>query len=172
MNMTDQHTPANDWRKCFRDGFAPQLSADELDALAVACETDDPRLVQGCTTFPLPEHSNAGEAVERGCMSGYVGAIRHGGFACSADAARAVAFSVPVPVPTPHVPITNYTPATVGDCEEEFAQMCFKADELLGEPAACRWFLNWFDDTPREQMLKELGAECRNVLAARAPSLV
>jgi hypothetical protein len=48
---------------------------------------------------------------------------------------------------------------TVGEVEEYFARMCFEADSALGEPAACRWFLNWFDDTPRDVMFKELSAE-------------
>src|SRR5262245_59177443 len=35
---------------------------------------------------------------------------------------------------------------TVAEVEEFFARCCFEADRLLGEPAACRWFLNWYDD--------------------------
>jgi hypothetical protein len=38
---------------------------------------------------------------------------------------------------------------TVAEVEEFFARVCFEIDERLGEPAACRWFLNWFDDSPR-----------------------
>jgi hypothetical protein len=45
---------------------------------------------------------------------------------------------------------------TVGEVEEFFARACFDADQRLGEPAACRWFLNWFDDTPRNRMRHEL----------------
>lgn len=45
---------------------------------------------------------------------------------------------------------------TVGQVEEHFAQCCFDADQRLGEPAACRWFLNWYDDTPRDEMRREL----------------
>lgn len=45
---------------------------------------------------------------------------------------------------------------TVGEVDEFFARMCFEIDKKLGEPAGCRWFLNWFDDAPREVMLKEL----------------
>lgn len=56
----------------------------------------------------------------------------------------------------------------VGEVEDYFATVCFRADSLLGEEAACRHFLNWFDDTPREQMLCELLAEVRLVLAKRA----
>jgi len=56
---------------------------------------------------------------------------------------------------------------TVGEVEEFFARMCFEIDQRMGEPAACRWFLNWFDDTPREQMRSELLGEVQRVLAQR-----
>lgn len=55
----------------------------------------------------------------------------------------------------------------VGEVEEFFARICFEADQRLGEPAACRWFLNWFDDTPREVVRRELLAEVEQTLAAR-----
>src|SRR5438132_200227 len=54
---------------------------------------------------------------------------------------------------------------TVGEVEEFFDRMCFEIDQLIGEPAACRWFLNWFDDTPREEMRHELLAEVWRSLA-------
>jgi hypothetical protein len=57
--------------------------------------------------------------------------------------------------------------ATVGEVEEFFARVCFEADQRLGEPAACRWFLNWFDDSPRDEMRRELLAEVERALAAR-----
>ena len=57
---------------------------------------------------------------------------------------------------------------TVGQVEEFFARACFEADQRLGEPAACRWFLNWFDDTPRDEMRRELLAEVELALAGRA----
>jgi hypothetical protein len=44
----------------------------------------------------------------------------------------------------------------VGEVEEFFAKLCFKVDEELGEPAGCRWFLNWWDDTPREEAVAAL----------------
>jgi hypothetical protein len=56
---------------------------------------------------------------------------------------------------------------TVGEVEEYFARLCFEADQRLGEPAACRWFINQFDDWPRDQMRRELGAEVERVLAER-----
>ncbi len=56
---------------------------------------------------------------------------------------------------------------SVGEVEEFFARACFEADQRLGEPAACRWFLNWFDDSPREVMRRELLVEVEHALAAR-----
>lgn len=58
---------------------------------------------------------------------------------------------------------------TVGEVEEYFAKLCFLADQTLGEPAACRWFLNWFDDVPREEMRKELLAEVQLAINQREP---
>jgi hypothetical protein len=51
--------------------------------------------------------------------------------------------------------------------EEFFARMCFEIDQRLGEPAGCRWFLNWFDETPREEMRQQLLAEVKRALAQR-----
>src|SRR5438046_3007831 len=45
---------------------------------------------------------------------------------------------------------------TVAEVEEFFARVCFEADQCLGEPAACRWFLNWFDETPRGDIRQQL----------------
>lgn len=56
---------------------------------------------------------------------------------------------------------------TVAEVEEFFAAQCFDADQRLGEPAACRWFLNWFDDTPRGESFPELLNEVNRVLAER-----
>lgn len=48
---------------------------------------------------------------------------------------------------------------TVESVEEYFGALCFRADQKLGAAAACRYFLNWYDDTPRETMRRELLAE-------------
>jgi len=58
---------------------------------------------------------------------------------------------------------------TVGQVEEYFARLCFEADQRLGEPAACRWFLNWFDDTPRNEMRRELLVEVERAIEKRRP---
>lgn len=56
---------------------------------------------------------------------------------------------------------------TVAEVEEFFARMCFEIDQRLGEPAACRWFLNWYDETPRNEMREALLAEVNLTLAQR-----
>jgi hypothetical protein len=56
---------------------------------------------------------------------------------------------------------------TVAEVEEFFARTCFEIDQRLGEPAACRWFLNWFDETPRDEMRQLLLAEVMRALAQR-----
>lgn len=54
---------------------------------------------------------------------------------------------------------------TVGEVEEFFARLCFDTDQRLDEPAGCRWFLNWFDETPRDEMRALLTAEVKQNLA-------
>ena len=56
---------------------------------------------------------------------------------------------------------------SVAEVEEYFARMCFETDQRLGEPAAIRWFLNWFDETPREAMRRQLLGEVNRTLAGR-----
>lgn len=56
---------------------------------------------------------------------------------------------------------------TVGEVEEYFAKACFETDRLLKEPAACRWYLDWFDDAPRDVMRRELLAEVELELLRR-----
>lgn len=55
---------------------------------------------------------------------------------------------------------------TVGEVEGFFAKACSDAGATLGEPAACRRFLNWFDETPRPEMLATLAGWIDDVLAA------
>lgn len=130
----------NLWRQVWRDGFAPILPIDGLTALATALREDDKKLIQGATTTPLPLMCVMDWPVEAGDCLAFMGAVTHGGFGT----------------------------ATVGECEEFFAKCCYEADQLLGEPAACRWLLNWYDDTPRDEMRRELLAEVESVLENRA----
>ena len=50
---------------------------------------------------------------------------------------------------------------TVGEVEQYFAEVCFEADRLLGEPAAVRFFLLWYDGVPRDEMRRLLIKEVR-----------
>ena len=61
---------------------------------------------------------------------------------------------------------------TVGEVEEFFARCCFEADKRLGEAAACRWFLNWFDDTPRDEMRLNLLVEIDREIEIRTSPVV
>lgn len=56
---------------------------------------------------------------------------------------------------------------TVGEVEEMFARCCFECDQNIGEPAACRWLLNWYDETPRDVMRRELAGEVELELIRR-----
>lgn len=56
---------------------------------------------------------------------------------------------------------------TVGQVEEHFAKCCFEADARLGEPGACRWFLNAFDDWPRPEMIRNMLPEVEYELGKR-----
>lgn len=128
-----------DWRNVWHGGFAPVLPTESLEALAEALRADDVRLTQGSTTTPPPLMCVQDWPCEAGCALGFCGAVANGGFGN----------------------------ATVGQCEEFFARACLEADQRLGEPAACRSFLNYFDDAPRDQMRNELLAEVELVLAER-----
>lgn len=56
---------------------------------------------------------------------------------------------------------------TVDDVNTFFAKTCLAADDQLGEPATTRYFLNWFDKTPRYQMRRLLLAEVEQSLQTR-----
>ena len=58
---------------------------------------------------------------------------------------------------------------TVGALEGYFDELCTSADLAVGEPAACRHFLDWFDGTPRTAMRRQLLAEVERTLA-QAPA--
>jgi hypothetical protein len=60
---------------------------------------------------------------------------------------------------------------TVGEVEEYFARVCHDIDQALGEPAACRYFLNAWDEEPREHMRRELLAEVQRELARRVAAV-
>lgn len=56
---------------------------------------------------------------------------------------------------------------TVGEVEEYFGQVCYRADQSLDEPAAIRHLLNWWDEHPREEVRRELLVEVGLALTKR-----
>jgi len=61
---------------------------------------------------------------------------------------------------------------TVGEVEEFYAKACYECDQGVKEIAACRWFLNWYDETPREEMRRDLLGEVELELSSRAETKV
>lgn len=55
----------------------------------------------------------------------------------------------------------------VGQVEDYFQRLCDAADTAFHEPAACRYFLNWFDAAPRSEMRRELIIETTLALQQR-----
>jgi hypothetical protein len=62
----------------------------------------------------------------------------------------------------------NPEAATVADCEEFFAKVCFQCDQILGEPAACRFFLNPHDELPRDEVRRGMLTELNREIALRS----
>ena len=148
------------WRNTWRKGVAPLLSTESLDALRSALVNDDTRLLQGATCTPPPLQCVQDWPVEAACALAYCGVRELGGFSVNGTWATDEC---------PVIPDRSVTrcAATVAEVEEGFARMCFEIDKAMGEPAACRWFLNWFDDTPRDEMRRELLVEVQRALAQR-----
>jgi len=127
------------WRSTWRDGMAPQLPTAGLVALAAALRDDDPRLLQGATQEPLPLAGLWSWPVERAC---------------------AVAFACWQGLDEPAA-------GTVAVVERLFAAACFDCDRRLNEMAACRHFLNFYDETPRDEMRPLLLEEVEREVARR-----
>ena len=53
----------------------------------------------------------------------------------------------------------------VGEVEEYFADFCYQLDKELNEPAGSRWFLNWYDETRRPEMIAAMLPEVELALA-------
>lgn len=56
---------------------------------------------------------------------------------------------------------------TVRDVESAFIAYCYECDQRLGKPAESRWFLEFVDETPRDEMRKELIPEVELELERR-----
>jgi hypothetical protein len=127
------------WRKVWRECFGPQLTIDHLIEIKHALVTDDPRLIQGNTCEPPPMQCVQNWPVERACLIGLCGVIENGGWG----------------------------EATVGDVANTFERMCQEVDEIAVDLAACRHLLNWFDETPRDEMRLTLLPEVELAIASK-----
>ena len=56
---------------------------------------------------------------------------------------------------------------TVGEAEEFFAQVCYGVDMVLTEWGGCRHFLNFWDDTSRDEARRLLLPEVELALTGR-----
>ena len=56
---------------------------------------------------------------------------------------------------------------SVGQIEEYFHRICDAAADGLHDPAACRYFLDWYDAAGRAEMRRELLAEVKLTLQGR-----
>jgi hypothetical protein len=126
------------WQHVWHRGIAPQLTTEGLQGLKAALVRNDPRLITGATTNPPPLQCVADWPVESCC-------------------------------PLSFALLDGLAPSdvSVSLLEQEFATACNRADQLLGEPAGVRHFLNWVDETPREDMRGHLLAEVEQELAER-----
>ncbi len=125
------------WRAVWRAG-APLLPTAGLEALATALETDSPLLLQGATTEPPPLKLCSDWPCEKACVVGYCGWQGEG-------------------------------LVTIEEVETFFGVWCEELRALLNtdDAAPCRHFLNWADETPRDQMRRELLPEVRLELERR-----
>jgi hypothetical protein len=60
---------------------------------------------------------------------------------------------------------------TVAEVAEFFGRIAFDMCREIGDPGASRHLLNWFDETPREDMRRELLAEVERTLSERAKEM-
>ncbi len=125
------------WLRVFVDGFAPNMTDDELLALRGGLERDDPRILQGATTTPPPLLCVHDWPCECACPIGY----------------------------TTLATIDGATVGQVENVFANLCFMCNAS--LPSEPNACRFFLNWVDVTPRPEMRASLVEAIEHVLAQR-----
>lgn len=60
----------------------------------------------------------------------------------------------------------------VAEVEEFFGKVCMAAAERMGDPGACSWFLYFFDETPRDEMRRQLTYEVNRELARRSEGVL
>lgn len=125
------------WRKAWQEGILPQMDDKALLSLLHALKENNPKLIQHATTQPPSLQCVEDWDVEGACALSWLG--WQGGKLL----------------------------LTVGEVGEFFSRVCSHADQYLREPAGIRWFLNWYDNNPREKVFKTLAAEIEENLRQR-----
>lgn len=156
--VKDEEEAAEPWRKTFRKGILPALweKAGGRVGYATALraverhllDDEDGTMCQGNTTEALGDSHSVRDFPGRG------------DYPC--DAASFLAFLAW----KGGLVKAKHERATINEVEEAFAEMCFLIDKNMGEPAACRWFLNWFDETPMSSVRQPLLREVMRALSA------
>jgi hypothetical protein len=126
------------WQRVFRQGLLPDVSTKALHAFRQALAEDSPLLIQGATMNPPELQCVTDWTVEGACGLCWL----------AANGTKPNAF-------------------TVGELERLFMEAAWECDQRLGELGAIRYWLNWYDDAPREQMQTALLAEIDRELAER-----
>lgn len=141
--------PRELWRHALRYGFLWQFTDSQLMALQAACLSDSPRIGTGITVFPPPgpmepevhpEVPRKRSNEDRPCE-------------CLCPVAYALSGAVPT---------------AVGVAHDRYQEAVGKADRALAESGlSSRAFLRWADDSPRAEVLREIGRECAREVARR-----
>lgn len=145
------------WRKVWREGIAPQLPTEGLAALRMALLMDSEALIQGATTKPPPLQATQDWPVEAGDAIVYAWVMVNGGFD------TAILFQGHII----YAKAGDNQPCRVAEAEEFFARVCFECDRRMEEPAACRHWINWWDEDPRDQVFKDMIPEVERELVKR-----
>jgi hypothetical protein len=125
------------WRQVWRVGLAPQISTAGLEALRSALIADDSRLIQGSTTTP----PSMGVYVQDWPVES----------ACALG----------------YCGWKGEGLQTVGQIENYFSDLCYKADRESAECGSTKHFLEWFDCTGRVYVFRELLPEVERELSQR-----
>jgi hypothetical protein len=132
--------PTPKWKKVFRV-MTKELSAQQLEFLKKALDDDDPRLLQGSTCYP-PELLGSDIMGKLECEGACL--IGYAGWKSGIR--------------------------TIEGVSEFFRKICNAIDSQFNEPAYCRYLLNWYDESPRDEMRRDVLAEIAIVLSARGES--
>jgi len=127
-------------RIVFEKGFAPQFSTETLILFQYALEENSDKIVQGSTTVPAPSLALSDWPCQSACAIGSLAWEQQYGWEDG---------------------------VTVSEIDEAFIASAMKCDALMNEQAACRYFLNWFDEGDRATVFAELSKWIDDIITER-----